>query len=110
MFRILVADKLGRAGQSRLEEEPDVVADVKTGLSKTELCSLIPAYDALLVRSSTQVDADLLSVAEKLRVIGRAGMGVDNIDVPVATARGILVMNTPGVNSIATAEHTILLM
>ena len=110
MFRILVADKLGLAGLRQLEEESDVTVDVKTGLSKTELCSLIPAYDALLVRSSTQVDADLLSVAEKLRVIGRAGMGVDNIDVAVATARGILVMNTPGVNSIATAEHTILLM
>ena len=110
MFRILVADKLGLAGLRQLEEESDVTVDVKTGLSKTELCSLIPAYDALLVRSSTQVDADLLSVGEKLRVIGRAGMGVDNIDVAVATARGILVMNTPGVNSIATAEHTILLM
>ena len=60
MFRILVADQLGPAGLRRLEEESDVTVDVKTGLSKTELCSLISAYDALLVRSSTQVDADLL--------------------------------------------------
>ena len=107
MLRILVADKLGSAGLQQLEKESDVTVDVRTGLSKTELCAVIPAYDALLVRSSTQVDADLLAVAEKLRVIGRAGMGVDNIDVSAATGRGILVMNTPGVNSIATAEHTI---
>ncbi len=110
MLRILVADKLGSAGLQQFEKESDVTVDVRTGLSKTELCAVIPAYDALLVRSSTQVDADLLAVAEKLRVIGRAGMGVDNIDVSAATGRGILVMNTPGVNSIATAEHTILLM
>jgi len=66
MFRILVADKLGPAGLRRLEEESDVTVDVKTGLPKAKLRSLIPVYDALLVRSSTQVDADLLSVAPKL--------------------------------------------
>ncbi len=110
MFRILVADKLGQAGLDCLAEADDVTVDVKTGLSKVELLRVIPDYDALIVRSGTQVDVDVIKTGTNLKVIGRAGMGVDNIDVRAATLAGIIVMNTPGANSVATAEQTMALM
>lgn len=110
MFRILIADKLGTAGLERLKQATDVSFDVKTDLSKAELLAIMPEYDALIVRSSPQVDADLLAAGTNLKVVGRAGMGVDNIDAPAATLRGIIVMNTPAANSIATAEQTMALM
>lgn len=110
MYRILVSDKLGESGLKRLDAAADATYDMKTGLSPEELKAILPEYDALIVRSGTKVTADLLSAAEKLQVIGRAGMGVDNIDVPAATERGVVVMNTPGANSIATAELTLALM
>ena len=77
--------------------------DVKTGLSKEQLLEVIPEYDGLIVRSGTQVTADVLAAGKKLRVVGRAGVGVDNIDVKAATMSGVVVMNTPGANSMATA-------
>ena len=110
MFRILVSDKLGSAGLELLEQAADVSYDVKTGLSKEELLAIMPEYDALIIRSGTQADADVLAAGKKLKVVGRAGIGVDNIDIPAATARGIVVMNTPGSNSVATAEQTMTLM
>jgi D-3-phosphoglycerate dehydrogenase / 2-oxoglutarate reductase len=110
MFRILVSDKLGQAGLDRLAAAEDVIYDVKTGLSKEELLAIIPEYDALIVRSGTKVDADVLKAGSNLKVVGRAGMGVDNIDVRAATLAGIIVMNTPGANSVATAEQAIALM
>lgn len=110
MYRILVSDKLGDSGLKRLDAAADVAYDMKTGLSPDELKAILPEYDALIVRSGTKVTADLLSAADKLQVIGRAGMGVDNIDVPAATERGVVVMNTPGANSIATAELALALM
>ena len=110
MFRILVADKLGEAGVARLEQEPDVDVEVKTGLSKPQLIDTIPVFDALVIRSGTKVDADILDAAEKLKVIGRAGIGVDNVDVKAATNKGVIVMNTPQANVIATAEHTMAMM
>ena len=110
MFRILVSDKLGPAGLDRLAEAQDAEFDVRTDMSKQELCSVIANYDALLVRSSTQVDNDVLTAGKRLRVVGRAGMGVDNIDIKAATASGVIVMNTPGANSIATAEHTLTML
>lgn len=110
MFKILVADKLGQAGLERLDAATDAVYDVKTGLSKEELIAIIADYDALIVRSGTRPDADILAAATNLKVIGRAGIGVDNIDVRAATARGIIVMNTPQANSIATAEQALTLM
>lgn len=106
MFQVLVSDKLGQPGLDRLGQETSLEFDVKTGLSETELISVIPDYDALIIRSSTQVTADVLKAAGKLKVVGRAGIGVDNIDVDTATSRGIIVMNTPQANTIATAEHT----
>lgn len=110
MFRILVSDKLGAAGLALLDEAADATYDMKTGLSKEELLAVIPAYDALIIRSGTQVDADVLAAGENLKVVGRAGIGVDNVDLAAATAEGIVVMNTPGSNSMATAEQTMCLM
>lgn len=110
MFRILVADKLGEAGIQRLRQESGVEMDVKTGLTKEQLVQAISDYDALIVRSATKVDGDVLGAADRLRVVGRAGIGVDNIDVRGATGKGVIVMNTPQANSIATAEHTMAMM
>ncbi len=107
MYRILVSDKLGQAGIARLAEDENCRHVVKTGLSKPELIAEIPPYDALIIRSGTTVDADVLHAATQLKVVGRAGMGVDNVDLNAASARGVIVMNTPQANSIATAEHTI---
>ncbi len=110
MYRILVSDKLGQAGLDCLEKAQDAEYDMITGLSADELLAIIPQYDALIVRSGTKVDAALLQAAANLKVVGRAGMGVDNIDISAATIAGIIVMNTPGANSMATAEQTMALM
>ncbi|NCF68769.1 MAG: phosphoglycerate dehydrogenase [Chloroflexi bacterium] len=110
MFRILVADELGQAGLERLKQAEDASFDMMTGLDKETLLGIVPAYEALIVRSGTQVDADVLQAGSKLRVVGRAGVGVDNIDIPAASRMGIIVMNTPGANSIATAEQAMTLM
>lgn len=109
-YRILISDKLGQAGIDRLVEMDDVVFDIRTGLSKAELMAAIPAYDALIVRSGTRPDADVIAAGTRLRVIGRAGSGVDNIDVEAASRHNVLVMNTPHANSVATAEQTMALM
>ncbi|MEQ1888776.1 MAG: phosphoglycerate dehydrogenase, partial [Alphaproteobacteria bacterium] len=87
-----------------------VDVDVKTGLKPAELIAIIGAYDGVAIRSSSKVTADVIAAGKNLRVIGRAGIGVDNVDVPAATARGIVVMNTPYGNAITTAEHAISLM
>ncbi|HSM58993.1 MAG TPA: phosphoglycerate dehydrogenase [Candidatus Sulfomarinibacteraceae bacterium] len=110
MYRILISDKLGQAGLDRLDEVEDASYDMKTDLSKDELLAMIPEYDALIVRSGTKVDKDVLEAGERLKVVGRAGIGVDNIDIREATMRGIIVMNTPTANSVATAEQTMALM
>ncbi len=110
MFKILVSDPIGQTGLKRLEQAGDVTFDLITGLDKVELMTIIPEYDALIVRSGTQVDADILHAGKKLVVVGRAGLGVDNIDISAATMAGIIVMNTPGANSLATAEQTMALM
>ena len=110
MFRILVSDKLGAAGLEMLEKAPDAKYDMKTGLSKEELLEIISDYDALIIRSGTQADAKLLDAGKNLKVVGRAGIGVDNVDLEEATKQGVVVMNTPGSNSVATAEQTMALM
>lgn len=110
MFKILISDKLGQAGLDRLDLAKDAQYDMKTGLSKEELMAILPEYDALIIRSGTKADADILAAGTKLKVVGRAGIGVDNVDVRAATLRGIIVMNTPGANSIATAEQAVALM
>ena len=87
-----------------------VEADTPDGLGAAEIKAILPEYDAMIVRSRTMVTADLIESAQRLKVVGRAGTGVDNIDVEAASARGILVMNTPGANAMAAAEHTLALM
>lgn len=110
MYKILISDKLGQAGLNRLDEMDDVSYDMITGLSKEELMAKLPEYDALIIRSDTRPDADVIAAGTKLKVIGRAGIGVDNIDLEAATKHGIKVMNTPHANSVATAEQTMTLM
>lgn len=110
MFRVLVSDKLGQPGLDRLSQDSEVSLDVNTGLSKAELVDIIGNYEALIVRSATKVDADVLAAGRNLKVVGRAGIGVDNVDVKAATARGVIVMNTPQANAIATAEFAMSLL
>lgn len=105
--RVLVADVLDEAGIERLRSEPDLDVEVRPGLSPEELQELIPAYDGLVVRSATQVTAQVLEAGRRLRVVGRAGVGVDNIDVKAATRQGILVVNAPEGNTLAAAEHAL---
>ena len=110
MYRILVTDDLGSGGLEELEAATDTAFDVRTDLSKDQLLELIPGFDALIIRSSTTVDQEVLAAAGRLRVIGRAGAGVDNIDVPSATRQGVVVTNTPHSSTVATAEQAIALM
>ncbi|MDI3256196.1 MAG: phosphoglycerate dehydrogenase [Kyrpidia sp.] len=106
MFKILVSDPISEEGLKQLMEAPDVQVDIRPGLPPEELRQIIDEYDALLVRSQTKVTAGLLEGARRLKAIGRAGVGVDNIDVEAATRRGIIVVNAPDGNTISTAEHT----
>ncbi len=109
-MKVLVSDNLGEVGIRMFEDEEGLSVDVKTGLSSEELESIIAEYHALVIRSATKVTEALLDKAKQLKVIGRAGIGLDNVDIPAATKRGIIVMNTPGGNVVTTAEHTIALM
>ncbi len=107
-MKVLVSDSIGKEGVDILSKVAEV--DVKTGLKPDELINIIGEYDALVVRSQTQVTAKVIAAGKKLQVIGRAGVGVDNIDVLEATQRGIVVVNAPTGNTISAAEHTIALM
>jgi len=109
-YKVLVSDKLSERGLEILREAEGISVDVKTGLTPDELRSGIEGYDALVVRSSTKVTAEVIEAADRLKVIGRAGIGVDNVDVPAATRKGIVVMNTPQGNAMAAAEHTVSMM
>lgn len=109
MPKVLIADKLSPAAVAIFKER-GVDADVKTGLTKEELLKIVDQYDGIAIRSATKLTADVLKAATNLKVVGRAGIGVDNVDIPAATAAGVIVMNTPFGNSITTAEHAISLM
>ncbi len=109
MPKVLIADKLSPAALAIFKER-GVDADVKTGLAKDELLRIVGDYDGIAIRSATKITADVIQAAKKLKVVGRAGIGVDNVDIPAATAAGVIVMNTPFGNSITTAEHAIALM
>ncbi len=106
--RILVPEKLSPDGLALLTPHFDV--DVRQGVSAEELLDIIPGYQGLLVRSETKVTAAVLQAGAKLKVVARAGVGVDNIDVPAATARGVIVINSPAGNIVAAAEHTVALL
>ncbi|MGW8303860.1 MAG: NAD(P)-dependent oxidoreductase, partial [Desulfobacterales bacterium] len=109
-MKVLVSDNLGEAGIKMFEEEAGFEVDVNTGLAPDELIKIIGNYDALVIRSATQVTEELLNAAKNLKVVGRAGIGLDNVDIAAATKRGVLVMNTPTGNVVTTAEHTIAMM
>ncbi len=110
MYRVLVADKLAAAGLEILRAVPELEVEQAVGLKPAELAAKIAPYHGLIIRSGSTVTAEVVAAAQNLRVIGRAGIGVDNIDVPAATQKGIVVMNTPGGNNITTAEHAISMM
>ncbi|MBI4764503.1 MAG: phosphoglycerate dehydrogenase [Deltaproteobacteria bacterium] len=109
-MKILVSDNLSETGVEILKKAQGFEVDVKTGLTPDELKSIIKDYDGLVIRSATKVTTDLIQAADKLKVVGRAGIGLDNVDIPAASQRGIVVMNTPEGNTITTAEHTISLL
>lgn len=109
-YKVLVTDNLSREGIDILKKYSQLSVDVKNKIPPDELKNIISDYDAIIVRSATKLTAEILGNARKLKVVGRAGIGVDNIDVESATKHGVVVMNTPGGNSITTAEHTIAML
>jgi len=109
MVKVLISDKLSPAAIAIFKDR-GVEVDVKTGLTPAELREIIGQYDGLAIRSATKVTKEVLDVAPNLKVVGRAGIGVDNVDVKGATSRGVVVMNTPHGNAITTAEHAIAMM
>jgi D-3-phosphoglycerate dehydrogenase/(S)-sulfolactate dehydrogenase len=109
-MKVLVADELSQEGLATLRKAPELTVDVRTGLTPAQLKAIVGDYDVLAVRSATKVTAEVLESPGRLKLIGRAGVGVDNIDVEAATRKGIVVMNTPGGNSVAVAELTVGMM
>src|SRR5271163_4296173 len=109
MPKVLISDNLSPAAVEIFRRR-GIEVDLKPGLSPAELRAIVPAYDGLAIRSAPKVTRELLDTATNLKVIGRAGIGVDNVDIRSATARGVVVMNTPHGNTITTAEHAIAMM
>jgi len=109
-MKILIADKLSKVGVEWLQKQDDVDVSIQPGLNPDELAKIVGEYDGMIIRSGVKVTAEVLAEPGKLRGIARAGVGVDNIDVPTATAKGVIVMNTPGGNTLATAELTMALI
>ena len=108
--KVLIADSISQRGIDELAAGAALEVITRTGLSEGELVQLIPEFSALVIRSQTRVTAPVLQAGARLRVVGRAGVGVDNVDVESATRRGVIVMNTPGGNTISTAEHAFSLL
>jgi D-3-phosphoglycerate dehydrogenase len=109
-FRVLVADAVSSKGVEVLGQDGQIEVVTKTGLKEAELIAIADQFDGIVVRSQTKINQAVMAAASRLKVVGRAGVGVDNVDVEAATARGIVVMNTPGGNTISTAEHTFSLL
>jgi len=107
MKKILVSDKLADDGINYLNEQSGIQVHIQVGMNEDELCEIIGEYDALLIRSDTKVTKRVLQAATNLKVVGRAGIGVDNVDIPAATEQGVIVMNTPDANATTTAELAI---
>src|SRR5438067_4574100 len=108
--RILIADSISPRGIEELTADGALEVSTQTGLSEAELVEIIPQFSAIVVRSQTKVTAAVINAGAQLRVIGRAGVGIDNVDVEAATRRGVIVMNAPGGNTISTAEHAFSLL
>lgn len=109
-LKVLVADAISERGVAELREGNLLHVDVKTGLKEPELLSIVDQYSAIVVRSQTKITAAVIEAATRLKVVGRAGVGVDNVDVGAATKKGVIVMNTPGGNTVSTAEHAFSLL
>jgi D-3-phosphoglycerate dehydrogenase len=109
-MKILVSDNMAESGIERLMNVPEFDVEVNTSLTHDELRHIIKEYDALVIRSATKVTADIIEAADRLKVVARAGIGLDNVDIAAASKRGIVVMNTPEGNVITTAEHAIAMM
>src|SRR5438552_10610565 len=108
--KVFIADSISQRGIDELTRDGALEAKVQTGLSETQLAEAIPDFAALIIRSQTKVTAKILNAAKKLRAVGRAGVGVDNVDVETATRRGVVVLNARGANTISTAEHAFSLL
>src|SRR4028118_1694019 len=108
MPKVLVSDPIDQVGIDILSQVATV--DIKTNLSPEQLPQIIPEYDALMIRSGSRITKEIIDAGTQLKIIGRAGVGVDNVDVPAATRRGIVVVNSPEGNTIAAAEHAIAMM
>ena len=108
--KVLIADAISQRGIDELSRDNELDVAIKTGLGEEELIALIAPFSGLIVRSQTRVTADVLNAGAKLRVVGRAGVGMDNVDVETATRRGIVVLNAPGGNTVSTAEHAFSLL
>lgn len=109
-MKVLVSDKMGDAGLEIFENQEGIELDVNTGLTPEELKQIIGKYDGLAIRSATKVTKEILDAATNLKVIARAGIGLDNVDIDEATKKGVAVMNTPGGDTVTTAEHAIAMM
>src|SRR5216117_2908742 len=109
-LKVLIADSISQRGIDELSCDDALDVVIKTGLSEKELIEIIMPFSALIVRSQTRITADILNAGAKLRVVGRAGVGVDNVDVETATRRGVVVLNAPGGNTVSTAEHAFSLL
>ncbi|HBM89027.1 MAG TPA: phosphoglycerate dehydrogenase, partial [Rhodobiaceae bacterium] len=109
MPKVLISDKMSPAA-AQIFKDRGVEVDVITGLDRDELIKIIGDYDGVAIRSATKLTPPVIEAAKNLKVVGRAGIGVDNVDLPAATAAGVIVMNTPFGNSITTAEHAISMM
>jgi D-3-phosphoglycerate dehydrogenase / 2-oxoglutarate reductase len=108
--KVLIADSISPRGVEELSRDQAINVVVKTGLSEAELLKIIPDFNAVIVRSETKITAGVLEAGKSLRAIGRAGVGVDNVDVETATRRGIVVLNAPGGNTVSTSEHAFSLL
>src|SRR6266516_4748562 len=100
-LKVLIADSISQRGIDELSRDEELDVAIKTGLSEQELVQVISPFSALVVRSQTKVTANILNAGPKLRVVGRAGVGVDNVDVETATRRGVVVLNAPGGNTVS---------
>ena len=109
-MKVLVMDGVSEEGLVPLRGRPDIEVVIGSKMTEDELVEVIPEYDAMIVRSATKVTARIFEKADRLKVVGRAGVGVDNIDLEAATRKGVLVVNAPDGNTIAATEHTIAMM
>ena len=110
-MKILITDGLSKEGLELLNQHPNIDVDLRKKTERKELKKIINNYDAVVIRSATTIDKEIIeNLGENFKLIGRAGIGVDNVDVKEASKKGIVVMNTPSANAITTAEHTIALL